>query len=192
MDDAASPPTAAEAPPRRGWLAPALRVAFVLGAALAAWQIAEHWNRWTGAARFASTDDATMAGDFTPLAAKVPGYVARVAVGDYQAVRRGDLLVEIEDSDYRAQLAQAEANLAAAEAGLDSLANQRAVQAALVRQAEATIQATAVRGRASLVQFVIGRIVTGVGNGVNTSTIPTYQAECELGGKSRGLLICIE
>jgi membrane fusion protein (multidrug efflux system) len=143
MDDAASPLTAAEAPPRRGWVAPALRVALVLGAALVAWQVAENWNRWTGAFRYARTDDAYMAGDFTPLAAKVPGYVARVAVGDYQAVRQGDLLVEIEASDYRAQLAQAEANVAAAEASLDTLANQRQVQAALVRQAEATIQATA-------------------------------------------------
>lgn len=40
-------------------------------------------------------------------------------------------------------------------------------------------------------QFVIGRIVTGVGNGMNTSSIPTYQAECAK-TKNRGLLICIE
>src|SRR4051794_16812799 len=60
MDDAASPLTAAEAPPRRGWLGPLLRVALVLGAALVAWQIAGNWNRWTGTARFARTDDATM------------------------------------------------------------------------------------------------------------------------------------
>jgi len=26
-------------------------------------------------------------------------------------------------------------------------------------------------------QFIIGRAITGVGNGINTSTIPTYQAE---------------
>lgn len=40
-------------------------------------------------------------------------------------------------------------------------------------------------------QFVIGRIVTGLGNGMNTSSIPTYQAECAK-TKNRGLLICIE
>lgn len=40
-------------------------------------------------------------------------------------------------------------------------------------------------------QFVVGRIVTGLGNGMNTSSIPTYQAECAK-TKNRGLLICIE
>ncbi|RVD87241.1 uncharacterized protein DFL_001483 [Arthrobotrys flagrans] len=43
----------------------------------------------------------------------------------------------------------------------------------------------------SLVQFVVGRIVTGVGNGMNTSCVPTYQAECA-NTKNRGLLICIQ
>jgi hypothetical protein len=37
----------------------------------------------------------------------------------------------------------------------------------------------------------VGRVVTGLGNGVNTSTIPTYQAECSR-TSNRGLLICIE
>ncbi|TDH60904.1 HlyD family secretion protein [Dankookia rubra] len=132
----------ASVPSRLGWLWPLLRVALVIGAGLAAWGIAENWNRWTGAVRYARTDDAYLAGDLTPLAAKVSGYVARVLVADYQAVRRGDLLVEIEPSDYRAQLAQAEANIAAAAANLANLANQRDVQRALQRQAEATIQAT--------------------------------------------------
>lgn len=37
------------------------------------------------------------------------------------------------------------------------------------------IQVTAQPGHAPLAQFIIGRIITGVGNGMNTSTIPTYQ-----------------
>lgn len=53
------------------------------------------------------------------------------------------------------------------------------------------IQITAFNGHQSLAQFIIGRIVTGVGNGMNTSSIPTYQAECAK-TKNRGLLICIE
>ncbi|OTB07287.1 hypothetical protein M426DRAFT_54041 [Hypoxylon sp. CI-4A] len=55
----------------------------------------------------------------------------------------------------------------------------------------ATIQVTAFPGRQPLAQFIIGRVVTGVGNGINTSTIPTYQAECSK-TSNRGLLICIE
>ncbi|RYO79593.1 hypothetical protein DL766_001203 [Monosporascus sp. MC13-8B] len=40
-------------------------------------------------------------------------------------------------------------------------------------------------------QFIIGRCITGIGNGINTSTIPTYQAECSQ-SHNRGKLICIE
>jgi sugar porter (SP) family MFS transporter len=53
------------------------------------------------------------------------------------------------------------------------------------------IQVTAVTGHKSMAQFIIGRTITGVGNGINTSTIPTYQAECSR-TTNRGLLICIE
>lgn len=53
------------------------------------------------------------------------------------------------------------------------------------------IQITAIKGSNATAQFIIGRIITGVGNGINTSTIPTYQAECSRTA-NRGLLICIE
>lgn len=53
------------------------------------------------------------------------------------------------------------------------------------------IQVTAIQGSHATVQFIIGRTITGVGNGINTSTIPTYQAECSR-TTNRGLLICIE
>lgn len=126
---------------RGRWLFPLLRVLFVFVVALLAWLVAANWNRWTGNARFQSTQDAFVAGDVTPLSAKVSGYVASVAVEDYQAVSKGDLIIEIEPSDYRAQLAFAQANLASARASLANLAHQRDVQRALVRQAEATIAA---------------------------------------------------
>ena len=139
----ATPAAPAVPPPSRfGWIFPALRVALVLMTGFLVWYIAGHWNRWTGAERFETTNDAYTAGDVTPLAAKVSGYIASVAVGDYQPVRKGDLIAEIEPSDYRAQLVQATANLAAAQAALANLANQKDVQRALIRQAEATIEAT--------------------------------------------------
>ncbi|KAF2866507.1 general substrate transporter [Massariosphaeria phaeospora] len=53
------------------------------------------------------------------------------------------------------------------------------------------IQCTSMKGHNATAQFIIGRVVTGVGNGINTSTIPTYQAECSK-TSNRGLLICIE
>ncbi|EAS34518.3 sugar porter (SP) family MFS transporter [Coccidioides immitis RS] len=53
------------------------------------------------------------------------------------------------------------------------------------------IQVTSFPGHDPLAQFIVGRVITGVGNGMNTSTIPTYQAECSR-TSNRGLLICIE
>ena len=53
------------------------------------------------------------------------------------------------------------------------------------------IQVIAERNATPLAQFIVGRTITGVGNGINTSTIPTYQAECSK-TTNRGLLICIE
>lgn len=53
------------------------------------------------------------------------------------------------------------------------------------------IQVTAMPHSIPLLQFIFGRVITGIGNGMNTSTIPTYQAECSK-TSNRGLLICIE
>ena len=131
----------AERPTKRrwGWIFPGLRVIFLLAVAWLVWYIAGNWNRWTGAARLESTDDAYVAGDVTPLSARVSGNITSVAVNDYQAVHKGDLIAIIDPSDYEAQLALAQANLAAAQAALANLANQRDVQRALISQAEATI-----------------------------------------------------
>ncbi len=137
-----SPPSATE-PPKRAWLWPLSRILLIAAAGGTAWFIANNWERWIGEARSQRTDDAFLTGDLTPLAAKVSGYVASVAVQDFATVRQGDVLAEIDPSDYRAQLAQAEANRSAAAAALANLANQKAVQRALVRQAAASIDAAA-------------------------------------------------
>jgi membrane fusion protein (multidrug efflux system) len=79
--------------------------------------------------------------DVTPLSTKVAGLVATVKVSDYQAVKSGQLLVELRDDDFRAQVQQAEAGVAA---GRDSLVNnqrQKELQDARVVQAEEGIHA---------------------------------------------------
>ncbi|KAJ8127945.1 hypothetical protein O1611_g5690 [Lasiodiplodia mahajangana] len=74
----------------------------------------------------------------------------------------------------------------------DQLGRRRAIIAGGIIMIIGTlIQITAYPGHAPLAQFIIGRIITGVGNGMNTSTIPTYQAECSK-TSNRGLLICIQ
>jgi membrane fusion protein, multidrug efflux system len=127
---------------RIGWVYPILRALLVVVVGFLAWYVAGNWNRWTGSVRYEATDDANIAGDVTPLSAKVSGYVATVKVNDFQPVHAGELLVQIDPADYQAQLTQAEANLEAARANLANLANQKDVQRALVRQASATIDGT--------------------------------------------------
>ena len=130
-------------PPPASWVAPLLRTIILVGIVALVWLVAGHWDRWTGAAALQSSDDAYIAGDLTPLSAKVAGYIRSVAVDDFQAVRKGELIAEIDPADYQAQLDLSQAGLAAAQANLANLANQREVQKALVRQAEASIAALA-------------------------------------------------
>ncbi|NQD91464.1 HlyD family secretion protein [Pseudomonas sp. CrR25] len=84
-----------------------------------------------------STDNAYVRGDVTSLAAKVAGYVTAVEVKDNQAVRAGDVLFRIDERDYRARFAQAEANANAAQARLANVDAETELQRALIRQAEA-------------------------------------------------------
>lgn len=104
--------------------------------------VARDWNWWQGSAARQVTDDAYLQADLTPLAAKSPGYVRSVLVGDFQRVKAGDILVEIVDDDYRATLDQAEASVDAASAAIENIQRQKLLQQALVQQAEATIQGT--------------------------------------------------
>jgi len=104
--------------------------------------VAQDWDWWVGSARQQSTDDAYLQADLTPLAAKVAGYIRQVPVQDFQRVKAGDLLVEIVDDDYRAQLEQAQATVTAAKAAIQNIEQQKLLQDAMIKQAEATIEAT--------------------------------------------------
>ncbi|MGB6283999.1 MAG: HlyD family secretion protein [Xanthobacteraceae bacterium] len=101
--------------------------------------VAREWNWWVSSSALQSTDDAYLQADTTPLAAKVPGYVSRVLVQDFQRVHGGDVLVEVVDDDYRAQLDQAQANVAAAQAAIENIEQQKRLQETLITQAEAEI-----------------------------------------------------
>jgi membrane fusion protein (multidrug efflux system) len=92
---------------------------------------------WARSSSASYTDNAYIRGDVTSLAPKVGGYVISVAVADNQAVRAGDVLFRIDDRDYRAKLAQAAANVAAARARLVNTDAETQLQRAVIRQAEA-------------------------------------------------------
>jgi membrane fusion protein (multidrug efflux system) len=68
--------------------------------------------------------------------------VHRVPVHDFDRVKAGDPLIEIEDSDYRARVAQAEADLLGAQAGIENLKARKAMQHAAEAQAQQAIVVT--------------------------------------------------
>jgi membrane fusion protein, multidrug efflux system len=76
---------------------------------------------WRYLSSYESTDDAQADAHLYPVSARISGYVIRVNVNDNQWVNKGDVLVEIDPSDYQLALAQAQANLANADATARSL-----------------------------------------------------------------------
>jgi membrane fusion protein (multidrug efflux system) len=65
-----------------------------------------------------STDDAQIEADVVPIAPRIGGMVAHVAVVENQHVKQGDLLLELDDADAKARVAQAQAELETAQAGV--------------------------------------------------------------------------
>ena len=100
------------------------------------------YDWWTVGRFIESTDDAYVGGDVTVIAPKVAGFIAQLAVTDNQQVHAGDLLLKLDDRDYRAALAKADAAVAIQQAALANLDATRHLQEAMVAQAQAEIAAT--------------------------------------------------
>ena len=122
-----------------GWkkyATPLLVVALALAVLIT---ITRDWNAWEGGKVEQKTDDAYVRGDVTPLSTKVAGIVRTVHVADFQRVHKGDLIVELQDDDYRAQVDQATAAVEAARAAIVNNLRQRELQDARIAKALAGI-----------------------------------------------------
>jgi membrane fusion protein (multidrug efflux system) len=118
---------------------------FTLGiAALLLFTINGCWNSWQGGAAEQRTDDAYVRADMTPLSTRISGTVRTMDVDDYQAVQPGQLLVQLDDEDYRATVEEAKAALAGSQAELADNQAAKFIQDAKIQNAETGIlQATA-------------------------------------------------
>jgi membrane fusion protein (multidrug efflux system) len=155
-----------KAVPRRGaswqnYLTPVFVVLLALAVLIT---LTRNWNAWEGDKTEQVTDDAYVRGDLTPLSTKVAAIVRAVDVSDYQQVHKGDLLVELQDDDYRAQVDQAKAAVEAARAGIEENLRQRQLQdsriakaLAGIDQAKAQIAATEAGKEAVQAQLVRAR-----------------------------------
>jgi membrane fusion protein (multidrug efflux system) len=156
QEHAPAPPTT---PKWQRFATPAL---VIMVAATVVTTIMWNWNAWEGGRIDQVTDDAYVRGDLTPLGTKVAGIVKEVTVSDFQQVHKGDPLVELEDDDYRAQVAQATAAVESANAAILNNRRQQELQDARTARAlagidQANAQIAAAQGAEDAIQADVVR-----------------------------------
>jgi len=88
---------------------------------------------------FVSTDDAFIAARQSTLAPKVAGYITAVPVTDNEHIVAGQVVARLDDRDYRVALAQAKAQVAAAQASIENVDAQLDVQQAQIAANQAQV-----------------------------------------------------
>src|SRR5580704_5393225 len=90
------------------------------------------YDYWTVGRYLVSTDDAYVKADNTTIAPRVSGYLTEVLVGDNERVTAGQVMARIDDRDFKVALDQSKADVAAAEAAINSKKAQLDVQQAVI------------------------------------------------------------
>ena len=121
-------------PPRR-------KRAVIAAAALAVLGAAGFYGYgwWTDGRFLISTDDAYIQSDMVAVSARVAGQVGEVLVGDNEQVRKGQVLLRLDDRDLQAALAGDRADVASAQADINALAAQLQAQTATIAAADADV-----------------------------------------------------
>lgn len=122
----------------RPTLVAVLLVALIIGVALATIRSGATEG---GIGGTESTDDAYVRADLIAISSHIAGYVETVPVRDNEAVRQGQLVATIQDDDYRARVAGAEAAVEAARSAVDTLSQQSVLQSYKVTAASAEVRA---------------------------------------------------
>jgi membrane fusion protein (multidrug efflux system) len=129
------PVTGNHATSRRRLVIVGLTLLVLLGAAIFGYR----W--WTDGRFIESTDDAYVGGNITAIGPHVSGFIATVRVADNQRVKAGQVLIQLDRSDYQAALDTAKAVVDARDAGLQAVRARYSLQQAIVRQQEAELLA---------------------------------------------------
>ena len=99
------------------------------------------WRWWTTWRFEQSTDDAYVQSDISIISPKVEGYLKEVRVQNNQRVAAGDVLFVIDDQDFAAKAAQAEAAVKTEEAAVDTYDSRLELQRSMIDQAKAEVAA---------------------------------------------------
>lgn len=138
---------------------------------------------WQGKQRWEATDNAFVQADTTLVSSQIDGYVLDVLVKDNQSVQAGEVLVRLDDADARARLQQAEANLAALMAAVDTVDARAAQEQAMIASRAAGV--TQARAQANLANAEVVRYGKLAEQGwVSQQRIQTQRAQAETAGAS--------
>ena len=108
-------------------------------AALLFFVINGRWTSWFGRRAEQETDDAYVQADMTPLSTRISGTVRKMKVEDFDSVKAGQVLVEIDDDEYRSKVEEAKAALAASQAALADNQAAKRIQEAKIQKAEGMV-----------------------------------------------------
>jgi membrane fusion protein, multidrug efflux system len=145
---AAAPPAEKAAPAKSG-----RRKRIMIGAMLAVGlAIAAYATDYILVGRFfISTDDAYVRANNTMLGARVAGHIVQILPGDNALVHKGDVIIRIDDGDYRIAVDAARTKIATQEATIARIGRQVGAQQSAVEQAQANLaSAEAAQKRADL------------------------------------------
>ena len=98
------------------------------------------WYWWEVLRFRQSTDDAYIQSDVSVISPKVEGYIKKVKVADNQQVAEGAVLFVIDDRDFKAKVALAEAAVATEEATIATYESRLKLQQAMIDQAAAVLK----------------------------------------------------
>jgi multidrug resistance efflux pump len=98
------------------------------------------WNLPPFKGSVEQTNDAYIRGQVTLLSPQLAGYIVDVPVQDYQIVKKGDLIAQIDDRIYAQKVEQAKATLASAEAALSNSEQSRKSAEAKIVSAKAAVE----------------------------------------------------
>ncbi len=140
----AQPPVAASPTNRR-------TLSLALGAILGILALVWIFRVWSYGRTHETTDNAQVDGHIIPVLAKVGGFVQAVTVAENDSIHTGQLIVQLDATEYRQRLAQEEAELAAAQAiaGSGPSTGQAEAQVAAATGQRASLQAQITAARAN-------------------------------------------
>ncbi|WP_249138232.1 HlyD family secretion protein [Phenylobacterium montanum] len=94
---------------------------------------------WADRQKYESTDNAFVEADTAPVSSLIADHVAEVLVTDNQPVTPGQVLVRLDPTDFQDRVAQAKANLAAAEAAVKSVDDKAALETSMIAERAAGV-----------------------------------------------------